>query len=100
MRALYNLVLPVLVLLAGVAASVLGFWVGGIVSLRARLLALVGACLLVLPVNTIFFVLFDNPYGQQAFAWWFVGLTWLAAPWCIAVGLGYLFGSLRRRAKG
>lgn len=99
MRALSDLVLLLLLLLAGVAASVLGFWIGALSGLGKRLLILPSALLLLVPVYSGIAFVIGGPAAFNDFTWWFIGLTWVAGPWCIAVGLGYLFGSLRRRAK-
>jgi hypothetical protein len=99
MLALHEAIIGLLFLLSVIGAAFVGFWAGGLSSPRKRLVGLVGAFLLVVPVYTGQLLITAPPSGSNAFTWWFIGLTWIAGRWCVVVGLGYLFGSLRRRPR-
>ena len=101
MPALFNSTIfnATIILFLGFVPLVLGAFLSRLPTWKMRGLGFLGHCLLGLLVYTIFFALFDNPRGAQAYAWWLVGLGMTAPFWCGAAVAGFLIGSLMRRPK-
>jgi hypothetical protein len=86
-----------IILFFGCVPLVLGAFLNRLPTWKMRGLGFLGLCLLGLVVYTLFFVLFDNPRGAQAFAWWLVGLGMTGPFWCGAAAVGLLVGGFLRR---
>ena len=101
MPALSNSILvdAALLLFFGCVPLVLGAFLNKLRTWKLRGFGFLATCLLGVVIYTIGFAVFDNPNGQQALAWWMVGLGMAGPFWCGAAVLGFLVGGFMRPPK-